>query len=44
MAVGIISKVLGEMWNGLSPTDRIPYLAKAAADKERYQAASCFDK
>ena len=39
MAAGIISKLLGEMWNGLSPTDRIPYLAKAANDKERYQAA-----
>lgn len=34
---GQVGKVLGERWKALSEKQRIPYDAKAAADKKRYE-------
>eukprot|EP01071_Lankesteria_metandrocarpae_P005732 Lankesteria_metandrocarpae@DN4106_c0_g1_i2.p2 len=32
-----ISKLIGEEWRGLTDTDKAPFAADAAKDKERYQ-------
>lgn len=34
---GQVGKLLGERWKALSEKDRVPYEAKAAADKKRYE-------
>ncbi|OMH79994.1 Non-histone chromosomal protein 6 [Zancudomyces culisetae] len=34
---GELGKLLGEMWKGLSDTQKKPYNDKAAADKQRYE-------
>ena len=33
---GQVGKILGEKWKALNDTERLPYEAKAKADKERY--------
>ncbi|KAL8916940.1 MAG: hypothetical protein Q9208_008261 [Pyrenodesmia sp. 3 TL-2023] len=35
---GQVGKVLGEKWKALNATQRKPYEARAAADKERYES------
>lgn len=35
---GQIGKVLGEKWKALNEEDRLPYQAKADADKKRYES------
>jgi len=35
---GEVGKLLGEMWKDLTEKDKQPYLAKAKADKERYES------
>jgi hypothetical protein len=37
VAVGALGRKLGELWKGLSDTDRRPYEEKAVADKKRYE-------
>lgn len=39
MGAGGISKVVGEMWQGLSMADKAPWMGKAVADKDRYATA-----
>ncbi|KAK2591138.1 Non-histone chromosomal protein 6 [Conoideocrella luteorostrata] len=34
---GQVGKVLGERWKALNDKQRVPYEAKAAADKKRYE-------
>lgn len=35
---GQIGRLLGERWKALTPEDKQPYEAKAAADKKRYES------
>ncbi|CAB4256639.1 similar to Saccharomyces cerevisiae YBR089C-A NHP6B High- mobility group (HMG) protein that binds to and remodels nucleosomes [Maudiozyma barnettii] len=35
---GQIGRLLGERWKALTPEGKIPYEAKAAADKKRYES------
>lgn len=35
---GQIGRLLGERWKALTPEDKEPYDAKAAADKKRYES------
>lgn len=37
IAFGQVGKVLGERWKALSEKQRLPYEAKAVADKKRYE-------
>ena len=37
-ALGQVGKVLGERWKALNDKQRLPYEAKAKADKERYES------
>lgn len=36
---GQVGKVLGERWKALNEKQRVPYEAKAVADKKRYEDA-----
>lgn len=36
-STGQVGKVLGERWKALNEKQRLPYEAKAAADKKRYE-------
>ncbi|KAL8757427.1 MAG: hypothetical protein Q9184_004216 [Pyrenodesmia sp. 2 TL-2023] len=38
LVAGQVGKVLGEKWKALNATQRKPYEARAAADKERYES------
>ncbi|KAI9314175.1 high mobility group box domain-containing protein [Dichotomocladium elegans] len=35
---GSIGKILGEKWKNMSEQEKAPYVAKAEADKKRYEA------
>ena len=37
VSFGQVGKILGERWKALSEKQRMPYEAKAAADKKRYE-------
>lgn len=37
ISFGQVGKVLGDKWKALSEKQRIPYEAKASADKKRYE-------
>lgn len=37
VSFGQVGKILGERWKALSEKQRLPYEAKAAADKKRYE-------
>lgn len=37
VSFGQVGKILGERWKALNDKQRAPYLAKAAADKKRYE-------
>ncbi|PGH27425.1 non-histone chromosomal protein 6 [Polytolypa hystricis UAMH7299] len=37
ISFGQVGKLLGERWKALNEKQRIPYEAKAAADKKRYE-------
>ncbi|KAK9355142.1 high mobility group box domain-containing protein [Lipomyces doorenjongii] len=37
IAFGQVGKLLGERWKALSPKEKVPYEARAAQDKKRYE-------
>ncbi|KAL0189188.1 hypothetical protein M9458_016287, partial [Cirrhinus mrigala] len=42
LGIGDVAKKLGEMWNGLTDSNKQPYLIKANKLKDKYQKA-CLD-
>ncbi|EDO14988.1 hypothetical protein Kpol_376p1 [Vanderwaltozyma polyspora DSM 70294] len=38
VSFGQVGRILGEKWKALTPEDKVPFEAKAEADKKRYES------